>query len=72
MSRGRARQGFAVLFTGLSGAGKSTLAGAVRASLRARTGRPVTLLDGDAVRRTLSGGLGFSRADRETAARQSG
>ena len=62
----RARQGFAVLFTGLSGAGKSTLAGAVAALLRARTGRTVTLLDGDAVRRTLSGELGFSRADRET------
>lgn len=60
------RQGFAVLFTGLSGAGKSTLAGAVSALLGARTGRPVTLLDGDAVRRTLSGELGFSRADRET------
>ena len=61
----RRRQGFAVLFTGLSGAGKSTLAGAVCALLRARTGRAVTLLDGDAVRRRLSGDLGFSRADRE-------
>ena len=60
------RRGFAVLFTGLSGAGKSTLAGAVSALLCARTGRAVTLLDGDAVRRTLSGELGFSRADRET------
>ena len=63
---GSALQGFAVLFTGLSGAGKSTLAGAVSALLGARTGRAVTLLDGDAVRRILSGELGFSRAERET------
>ncbi len=66
------RRGFAVLFTGLSGAGKSTLAAALAAMLRARTGRPVKLLDGDAVRRTLSGDLGFSRADRETHARRVG
>ena len=60
----RHRQGFAVLFTGLSGAGKSTLAHGVAALLRERAGPPVTLLDGDSVRRRLSGGLGFSRADR--------
>ena len=58
------RRGFAVLFTGLPGAGKSTLAAALAAMLRERTGRPVTLLDGDAVRATLSAGLGYSRADR--------
>ena len=66
------RRGFAVLFTGLSGAGKSTLAEAVRALLRERTGRRVTLLDGDAVRARLSGELGFSRADRETHLRRVG
>ena len=61
-----------MLFTGFSGACKSTLAGAVSALLRARTGRAVTLLDGDAVRRTLPGELGFSRADRETHLRRVG
>ena len=66
------RRGFAVLFTGLSGAGKSTLAAACAAMLHERTGRPVTLLDGDAVRRTLSRELGFSRADRETHLRRVG
>ena len=66
------RRGFAVLFTGLSGAGKSTLAEACAAMLSERTGRPVTLLDGDAVRRTLSRELGFSRADRETHLRRVG
>ena len=66
------RQGFAVLFTGLSGAGKSTLAQGVAALLRERTGRPVTLLDGDAARETLSGGLGFSREDRAAHLRRVG
>jgi len=68
----RHRQGFAVLFTGLSGAGKSTLAHGVAALLRERTGRPVTLLDGDATRETLSGELGFSREDRATHLRRVG
>ncbi len=58
-------RGAVVLFTGLSGAGKSTIARAVRDHLLARTGRPVTLLDGDLVRRHLSSGLGFSREDRD-------
>ena len=63
--RGAPPPGFAVLFTGLSGAGKSTLASTLAATLRgACADRPVTLLDGDAVRRTLSGELGFSREHR--------
>lgn len=53
-----------VWLTGLSGAGKSTLAGALAARLGA--GRRVEVLDGDEVRRFLSGGLGFSREDRDT------
>lgn len=57
--------GATVWFTGLPSAGKTTLANAVAASLRAR-GRRVEVLDGDAVRDTLSAGLGFSRADRDT------
>ncbi|BBD79303.1 bifunctional sulfate adenylyltransferase/adenylylsulfate kinase [Aerosticca soli] len=60
----RAPRGFALFFTGLSGAGKSTLAQAVVAQLLEHGSRPVTVLDGDEVRRHLSRGLGFSREDR--------
>ncbi|MEU0286822.1 adenylyl-sulfate kinase [Streptomyces sp. NPDC005908] len=60
----RAR-GATVWLTGLPSAGKSTLARAVAARLRA-AGRRVEVLDGDEVRRFLSQGLGFSRADRHT------
>jgi sulfate adenylyltransferase len=60
-----AERGFTVFFTGLSGAGKSTVADALRTRLFECTGRPITLLDGDLVRRHLSAELGFSRADRD-------
>jgi sulfate adenylyltransferase len=59
-----AQQGFALFFTGLSGSGKSTIAQAVLARLLETSSRPVTVLDGDEVRRHLSKGLGFSREDR--------
>lgn len=59
-----AARGFALFFTGLSGAGKSTIAQAVIAALLEQSSRPVTLLDGDEVRKHLSKGLGFSREDR--------
>src|SRR5436190_1950769 len=54
----------ALWFTGLSAAGKSTLASLVAEELRLR-GEAVEVLDGDDVRRHLSYGLGFTRADRE-------
>jgi adenylylsulfate kinase len=57
--------GATVWLTGLPSAGKTTIARAVAAVLRAG-GQRVEVLDGDAVRETLSAGLGFSRADRET------
>jgi sulfate adenylyltransferase len=57
------RRGLTILFTGLSGAGKTTLAAALAARIEA-AGRPVTLLDGDEVRRELSAGLGMSEEDR--------
>ena len=57
--------GFTVFFTGLSGAGKSTLAQALISLMLERSSRPVTLLDGDEVRKNLSKGLGFSREDRD-------
>ena len=61
----RARQGFTVFFTGLSGSGKSTLARVLQVKFLEMGGRPVTLLDGDLVRKNLSSELGFSRAHRD-------
>ncbi|MGH3486370.1 MAG: adenylyl-sulfate kinase [Actinopolymorphaceae bacterium] len=58
-------RGLVVFFTGLSGSGKSTVARRLRDLILERSDRTVTLLDGDVVRRMLSAGLGFSRADRE-------
>jgi sulfate adenylyltransferase len=65
-------RGLVVLFTGLSGSGKSTIARGVRNALVEAGERTVTLLDGDVVRRHLSAGLGFSRADRDTNIRRIG
>ncbi|MBI3545578.1 MAG: bifunctional sulfate adenylyltransferase/adenylylsulfate kinase [Gammaproteobacteria bacterium] len=59
------RHGFTLFFTGLSGAGKSTLAQLLCARLKEREERPVTLLDGDVVRKHLSSELGFSREHRD-------
>lgn len=61
----RNRRGAVVFFTGLSGSGKSTVARGVADALVESTDRTVTLLDGDVVRRLLSAGLTFSRADRD-------
>ncbi len=58
--------GLVLFFTGLSGSGKSTLARALMDRLLEQGGRSVTSLDGDVVRRHLSAGLTFSKADRET------
>ncbi len=61
----RAAQGFTVFFTGLSGSGKSTIANALMTKLMELGGRPVTLLDGDVVRKHLSSELGFSKEHRD-------
>ena len=61
----RHRQGLTVFFTGLSGSGKSTIANALVVKLLELGGRPVTLLDGDVVRKHLSSELGFSREHRD-------
>ncbi len=63
--RPRHQQGFTVFLTGLSGAGKSTIANALRVKLLELGGRPVTLLDGDIVRKNLSSELGFSKEHRD-------
>lgn len=58
--------GSVLLLTGLSGSGKSTLARAVQQQIHAHSRQRAVLLDGDEVRRYVSKGLGFSRAERET------
>ncbi len=68
----RDKQGFTVFFTGLSGSGKSTIANALMVKLMEMGGRPVTLLDGDIVRKNLSSELGFSKAHRDLNIRRIG
>ena len=68
----RSKQGFTVFFTGLSGSGKSTIANALMVKLMEMGGRPVTLLDGDVVRKNLSSELGFSKAHRDLNIRRIG
>ena len=64
-SPARSKQGFTVFFTGFSGSGKSTIANALMVKLMEMGGRPVTLLDGDVVRKNLSSELGFSKEHRD-------
>ncbi len=68
----RSAQGFTVFFTGLSGSGKSTIANALMVKLMEMGGRPVTLLDGDLVRKHLSSELGFSKEHRDINIRRIG
>jgi len=68
----RSHQGFTVFFTGLSGSGKSTIANALMVKLMEMGGRPVTLLDGDVVRKHLSSELGFSKDHRDINIRRIG
>lgn len=60
----RSRQGLTIFMTGLSGAGKSTLARLLFVKFMELRSRPVTLLDGDIVRRHLSSELTFSKEHR--------
>ncbi|GLW07306.1 hypothetical protein Misp01_24360 [Microtetraspora sp. NBRC 13810] len=66
------RRGLVVFFTGLSGSGKSTIARGLHDALLERGSRTVTYLDGDVVRRLLSAGLTFSKADRDLNIRRIG
>ena len=68
----RSKQGFTVFFTGFSGSGKSTIANALMVKLMEMGGRPVTLLDGDVVRKNLSSELGFSKEHRDLNIRRIG
>ncbi len=66
------KQGLTLFFTGLSGSGKSTIANVLLASFLEMGGRPVTLLDGDIVRKNLSSELGFSKEHRDLNIRRIG
>jgi sulfate adenylyltransferase len=68
----RSEQGFTVFLTGLSGAGKSTIANVLLVKFLEMGGRPVTLLDGDIVRKHLSSELGFSKEHRDINIRRIG
>jgi sulfate adenylyltransferase len=68
----RHRQGFTVFLSGLSGAGKSTIANVLVVKFMEMGGRPVTLLDGDIVRKHLSSELNFSKEHRDINIRRIG
>ncbi len=68
----RTEQGFTVFFTGLSGSGKSTIANVLQVKLLEMGGRPITMLDGDLVRKSLSSELGFSKEHRDINIRRIG
>jgi len=68
----RNKQGFTVFFTGLPSAGKSTIANVLMIKFLEMGGRPVTLLDGDIVRKNLSSELGFSKEHRDINIRRIG
>lgn len=59
------KQGLTVFCTGFSGAGKSTIAKILYTKFLEIGTRPVTLLDGDIVRRNLSSELNFSKEHRD-------
>jgi sulfate adenylyltransferase len=68
----RHKQGVTIFFTGLSGSGKSTIANVLLAKFLETGGRPVTILDGDLVRKHLSSELGFSKEHRDINIRRIG
>src|ERR1700688_1867303 len=67
-----AQAGLTIFFTGLSGSGKSTIANILLTKFLEMGGRPVTILDGDLVRKNLSSELGFSKEHRDINIRRIG
>ncbi|MFB8271479.1 adenylyl-sulfate kinase [Streptomyces sp. NPDC055955] len=63
--------GATIWLTGLPSSGKTTVARALAGRLRS-AGHRVEVLDGDEIRRFLSAGLGFGRADRDANVRRIG
>lgn len=70
--RPKDKQGFTIFFTGLPSSGKSTTAKVLLGKFLEMGGRPVTLLDGDIVRKNLSSELGFSKEHRDLNIRRIG
>ena len=68
----RHKQGLTIFFSGLSGSGKSTIANVLMTKFLEVGGRPVTMLDGDLVRKHLSSELGFSKEHRDINIRRIG
>lgn len=66
------KQGMTIFLTGLSGAGKSTIARILYSRFLELGDRPVTLLDGDIIRRHLSSELNFSKEHRDINVRRIG
>lgn len=60
----RSKQGVTIFMTGFSGSGKSTIAKVLLVKFMEMCDRPVTLLDGDIVRKNLSSELSYSRQHR--------
>lgn len=70
--RVKRQKGFCVFLTGLSSAGKSTIAKSLSLVLMDKYNKPITLLDGDVIRKHLTKGLGFSKEDRDENIRRIG
>ena len=68
----RHKQGLTIFFSGFSGSGKSTIANVLMTKFLEVGGRPVTMLDGDLVRKHLSSELGFSKEHRDINIRRIG
>jgi len=60
----RSKQGVTIFMTGFSGSGKSTIAKVLLVKFMEMCDRPVTLLDGDIVRKNLSSELSYTRQHR--------
>lgn len=70
--RVKKQMGFCIFLTGLSSAGKSTIGKSLSLILMDKYNWPITLLDGDIIRKNLTKGLGFSKEDRDENIRRIG
>lgn len=70
--RVRKQKGFCIFLTGLSSAGKSTIGKSLSLILMDKYNMPITLLDGDIIRKNLTKGLGFTKVDRDENIRRIG
>lgn len=70
--RVKKQKGFCIFLTGLSSAGKSTIGKSLSLRLMDQYNKPVTMLDGDVIRKHLTKGLTFSKEDRDENIRRIG